>query len=279
MRTLAPRLLRPARHLPRRWPALALTVALTACHPPSPTTIANHAGGGSAIRVEAAALPGWLALAPRADRQTGADWLPVSTVASVIVPTLNPRTPSAPMTAIGADGTAVPVTLADAATIDYGCDGGTLAAMTARGPAMAPGIVWLVPRELPAGWHPRGIPLVVRAHAADHATWQAGDVTIDVRITGDASGTLTIDGNGAHHAEGFEVHRMDGADAPHLSLDEDRPLATPIPVAAFEVVPDGAVILVAMIAGYEGVTLSSWLIDHGEVGAAPLSIYLYQCAF
>ncbi|MCE9577695.1 MAG: hypothetical protein K8W52_31380 [Deltaproteobacteria bacterium] len=278
MRTLDSRVLRPDRHL-ARGPALALAVALIGCHPPSPTTIANHAGSGSAIRVEAAALPGWLALAPRADRQTGADWLPVSTVASVIVPDLNPRTPPAPMTAVGADGTAAAVTLGEPATIGYGCDGGTLAAMTARGPAMAPGIVWLVPRDLPSGWHPRGIPLVVREHAAHHARWQAGDATVDVHITGDAGGTLTIDGNGAHHAEDFEVHMMDGADAPHLSLDEDRPIATPIPVAAFEVVPDGAIIVVAMIAGYEGVTLSSWLVDHGEVAAAPLSLYLYQCAF
>ncbi len=225
-----------------------------------------------AFATRPAEAPFWVAITPDAP----------GTVA--VVPTPAALVPGTAYTAIPAGGDA-PVTLTAGApiTIKYGCDDTPLEVIPLTGAAVTPGLIWVLPSPLPAGWKPARIPLTGPGHARELSRIVAGP--LDIRqLRKDKTHAVLLVHVGDHlaHQEENEAYLMNGADPIDLDLSEDdHTPGIPTLEAVFELGSGGPYLVVFDRSGYEGVAFETLLVGHKRAARTIESLGLgaYYCAF
>lgn len=277
------------RYVWRMRPALAVLVIAACGSPrePAPPPTALPAPAVGRITVAPTAPLGSLALALAPTTPTtpvgeiAGSFLPARDVASVA--SLGTLAPGARVSVLGMAGGLVAYTAGARAMVPYGCDGNTLEVTPLAGPALPPGIAWVLPAPLPAGWAPAALAVTWTRRERGRVGLRLGDLEVELVRTAPLRGTLTIARAGrVLHRAPFERQLMDGAppELATIDLTDVGGPGVPLPVGAWTLAPGGPVLLALVLPGFEGVTLSGLLVD--EAGAAPvpaLEQYLYGCAF
>jgi hypothetical protein len=245
-----------------------LLVVLAACGTPTVAPpLANHAGAAHLV-VRVPDIHGWLAMVPDGGAPL---WQAPSVAAGTAV------------VVVPARGDAMAARAGARSKVAYGCEHQTIDVVGLDGAgALAPGVAWIAPAPLPAGWQPRGVPVRETAARAELAEVIAGDVTITTTRTDDTHAAIAIRRGGrALRTITVEKSYMDGAD--HTPIDLAAAYDTggaPHVVAAFELAPGGPIVLALRAQGYEGINLSALLVGDDRADDLPdLATYYYQCAF
>jgi hypothetical protein len=262
---------------------LLISIAtLAACSPPPPPVPHNVAPPAQRVHVAATDSLGWLALAPTPKRNDKApSWLPVDDHHPLLIPgAAEGLLPGAVLTAIATRGGPTRAVAGAPTSIHYGCDQNQLDIVPLTGDHLAPGVVWLLHTSVPSTWSPAPLDIASSRATATERHYTVGPLGFDLQRRDDTHGTLAITHEGRTvHTAPFERGEMEGADASPLDLSGEGP-GIPAPVAAWSIAPGGPFLVVVVQPGYEGVTLSPWLID--DEAARPIeamSLYLYSCAF
>lgn len=257
--------------------SLALLAVIGACtRTPLPTPpVGNVASTAPPLSIGPDTPLGWLALGTV--RASDGGWLPVSPLVGAITLTDDPLPPR--VTVVPSSGSAEQLTLGEAFPLKYGCDNNELGVRPLAGPRIAPGPAWILPPD--ASWRPTAL-AISRTHADPaRRTHAAGRLVFDLVRKDSSRAQLVITRDGTKVLDSiFERAEMDGANTTGpVDLGETTP-GLPEPVAAWAFSPSGPELVVLLVPGYEGVNLSTYLVE--DSGARPIegmALYLYQCAF
>lgn len=254
---------------------------------------------------------GWLAVAPIADEQQAAPhWLPTDDAAALML--LPEGTPEPPLgtevLAVPMRGAAMRLAIAERRKIRYGCDDNQLdgialqATQLAEPPAAPdddkgaaapaavpltppPGPVWILPNTPgAAAWKPSGLEITLAEQAADRRIWTVGPLrfALTTRDRSHATFTAAIATDaGTVWLMQRELPRplMEGAEDLPIDLTQETP-GMPQLAGAFSIVPDGPLLLVLAVPGYEGTQLTTLLYDGTSLREVEtMQRYLYACAF
>jgi hypothetical protein len=249
--------------------------------------VGNEAGPPAwapALRVRADRVPGWLGLATRPPGGEFATpwWTPYDAESAAVVPLpAEGLAEGQEVLVVPTSGTARNRNAGAAREILYGCDGGFgLDVVPLGGDRLPTGPVWVVPMPLDDGWAPAAVVLEEQRAEPASRTWRAGALTLTSTKL-DASHTsleFTADGRVLGALPG-EMYFMDGADPEPVDLTQEQP-GIPYPVAAWELAADGPVLVTVHLPSFEGVHLSTYLVDATSVTEVPTMQHsLYYCAF
>lgn len=266
-----------------------LALGLVACGSRAPVTPVGNLGENTIeppVRVDPDGAMGVLALgtaAARGDDQ--AYWIPVTTVAPVVATADSGLIAGAAYDVVpGGGDERVKLTAGATVTVPYGCDGNAQAMFPLAGPAVRPGLVWVLPAEVPVSWMPASRRLEVVERKPALSRWRVDTLELELARTDDAHASFTIT-NGATrvHREDAETYYMEGAEVRPLDLSAGRAPGIPVPEAVFAFGPDGPYLVVVDRSGYEGVGFETLFIDDtaGDRARAieSLGLGLYYCAF
>jgi hypothetical protein len=235
-----------------------------------------------------AVLPGWLAFTPAPeDHKKLPHWIPVDANVKLLIP--GESTPELPagqeLLAVPVVGSAVPATVQGPSSIRYGCNTDPLDVLALdTATRLPPGVSWLLPAALPAGWAPAGLPVVDGPIGRDRRGWTAGPLAFELvkRARFEATFMVRI-GDKQVLSLPAKKHLMEGAGNEPLDLSLSWDIGMPAPVGVFRAAPGGPYLVVLLIHGYEGFSLGSLLVrDDGPAGVIEterLNASLYFCAF
>src|SRR5213075_3481222 len=130
------------------------------------------------------------------------------------------------------------------------------------GPRIAPGPAWILPPDAPPSWRPSALSLSKTHADPTHRAHAAGRLAFDVTRTNPSHAKLAITRDGAIVFEAtYERGEMDGAaNTGPVDLGEWTP-GMPEPVAAWTFSPSGPELVVLLVPGFEGVTLTTYLVQ------------------
>ncbi|MCB9558956.1 MAG: hypothetical protein H6708_00950 [Kofleriaceae bacterium] len=254
-----------------------------------PAPLRNQVPGHAwtpAMAVTPDQVVGWLGLATAETRADGLPWwVPVDAHPVVIPSGASPTpapTPGAAVRVLPARGDAVTGRVGDATSIRYGCDGGfPVDVVPVEGVArVAPGAAWVVPAELPAGWQPTALAIADEPGAtAARRAWTIGPLVVEATRADATHATFEIRGGDRRIGSiPGETYEMEGADEAAIDLTGVDP-GVPQPVAAYQVAPDGPIVLIMLTTGYEGWGADAYLVGDGLAPLPSLGVGLYYCAF
>lgn len=276
---------------------LAAALALVACG--SGGSSSGGSGRGPSVRPAPAGPPttfvlpgaeslGYLALAPvAAPEDSPAYWLPTdSSAALMMLPENTPEPkPGIEVLAVPSRGAPVKMVIGERRQIRYGCDDNLLEgiALTASDPEAAPppGPVWILPATPTAAtWQPSGLEVNPVELSPDQRVWTVGPLRIALTVRDRDHATLAAAADKVWvFQRELERPKMDGAESGPIDLTQDVP-GMPSIAGAFSMVPNGPILIVLAVPGYEGTTLSTFLYDGGSMREVePMQRYLYACAF
>ena len=286
---------------------LALALATTmpiACGKPattSSTTPVGNSGAGTpafsaTLTIDAAQSFGWLGLAP-APPSNGADagldapyWAPHGVVSPAVVPGQDPKLADGTrVTVVPSRGAPVALVTGAPTKIQFGCDQNELEVVPLVTPAtidqnmpvrFPPGIVWILPVDAPKEWHPRALAVTPGPRRVDEARWSIGSLELVATKISRMKVALAVFANGTQltRTQG-EKYVMDGADDSPVDLSADGDPGVSFPIAAYEIVPGGPVLLVLFTPGYEGISIATRLVQASGTRETDASLGLYLCAF
>jgi hypothetical protein len=252
---------------------LALSAACTRTPPPKP--VGNVATTAPPLAIDADTPLGWLALGTV--RAPDGSWIPVSAQVGAITLTDDPLPPR--VTVIPSSGPAELLTVGEAFPLHYGCDNNELGVRPLAGPRIAPGPAWILPPDV--AWRPTSLALS-RTHAdPTRRAHAAGRLVFELTRTDSSHASLAITRDGTPVLTSvFARAEMDGANnTGPVDLTEQAP-GMPEPIAAWSFSPSGPELVVLLVPGYEGVNLTTYLVEQQSARAIEgMEQYLYQCAF
>ncbi|HUQ07344.1 MAG TPA: hypothetical protein VM261_32855 [Kofleriaceae bacterium] len=269
--------------------ALASVVTIAACGAPSSSrapvvsNVTDPPPTARPVAVDASSTLGVLALPAYATRPEAAPhWVALAPGAAAVVPgkaALGPGTYRA-LPAGGA--TAIALRAGATTSIDYGCDGGTsLDVIPLAGPAVKPGLVWVLPSPVPPEWQPASHALRAEIAERDRVRYVVGELVIEQRRLDKTHAALAIAVRGKTvHDETSEAYLMDGADPIDLDLKEGHAPGIPTVEAVFSVAPAGPYLVVLETSGYEGVAFETLVARESATEVVEsLGFDAYYCAF
>ena len=233
---------------------------------------------------------GYLAVAPVPTSAQGDDfpyWIPSDDSAAILMPPADapqPK-PGIEVLAVPSRGAPVKLVIGERRRVRYGCDDNSLEgfALGAADPAAAPppGPVWILPATpLAATWKPSGLEVAPVELAPDKRAWTVGPLRIALTVRDKTHATLAA-AAGPVWVLQRELERplMAGAPDGPLDLTQDVP-GMPTVAAAFSMIPDGPILIVLSVPGYEGTTLTTFLYDGANMREVEtMQHYFYACAF
>lgn len=266
-----------------------LALGLVACGSRVPVTPVGNLGDNTTeppVRVDPAGPMGVIALGTAAARADDQDyWIPVTTVAPVVAAADSGLVAGTAYDVVpGGGDERVKLTAGATVTVPYGCDGNAQEMMPLAGPGVRPGLVWVLPAEVPVSWMPSSRRMEIVEHEPARARWRVDELVIELARKDDAHASFTIT-NGATpvHREDAETYYMEGAEVRPLDLSAGRAPGIPVPLAVFAFGAGGPYLVVVDRSGYEGVAFETLFIDHtaGDRARAveSLGLGLYYCAF
>ncbi len=277
---------------------LAAALALVACGSGAGSS-SGASGSGPSVRPAPAGPPttfvlpgaeplGYLALAPvTTPEDSPAYWLPTdSSAALLMLPEKTPEpSPGIEVMAVPSRGAPVKMVIGERRQIRYGCDDNLLEgiALAAADPEAAPppGPVWILPATPTAAtWQPSGLEVNPVELSPDRRVWTVGPLRIALTVRDRSHATLAAAADKVWvFQRELERPRMDGAEDGPIDLTQDVP-GMPSIAGAFSMVPNGPILIVLAVPGYEGTTLTTYLYDgSGMLEVEAMQRYLYACAF
>lgn len=231
---------------------------------------------------------GYLAVAPvAAPEDAAAYWLPIDdSAALMMLPEKSPEPkPGIEVMAVPSRGAPVKLVIGERRQIRYGCDENLLEGIALRAPdpetAPPPGPVWILPATSTAAtWQPSGLEVAPVELAPDKRVWTVGPLRIALTVRDRSHATLAA-AAGSVWVFQREMERplMTGAEDVAIDLTQDVP-GMPSIAGAFSMIPDGPILLVLAVPGYEGTTLTTFLYDGANMREVEtMQRYLYACAF
>ncbi len=274
--------------MPRPISLLAM-IFWSSCGPapaPAPVVanVASEPTARSGVVVDTSGPLGVLALpAAAARRDDGPYWTAITTDAAAVVPAPAPLVPGQTYIALPAGGEpAVELTAGEPRSIAYGCEDNHTDMVPLDGAAVPAGLVWVLPRPVPAGWTPAARPLRLDLDSAGQRRWSAGDLEINLTRIDDQHAEFRIQvGAATVHDERVEAYFMEGATLKPLDLTDGATPGIPVPEAVFGFGPGGPLLVVVDRSGFEGVGFQTLFIgDRGPAREiAALGLGVYYCAF
>jgi hypothetical protein len=233
---------------------------------------------------------GYLAVAPvpkAADGDGFAYWIPTDDSAALLMPPADapqPK-PGIEVLAVPSRGAPVKLVIGERRAVRYGCDNNTLEGFALSAPdpdaAPPPGPVWILPATpLAATWKPSGLEVAPVELAPNKRVWTVGPLRIALTVRDKSHATLAA-AAGTVWVLQRELERplMDGAEDAPIDLTQDVP-GMPNVAAAFSMIPDGPILVVLAVPGYEGTTLTTFLYDGANMREVEtMQHYFYACAF
>jgi hypothetical protein len=241
------------------------------------------------VAVDASKPLGVLALPAGAERPEEAPyWMANAPSAAAVVPvdaaTATALATGTTYTAVTAGGAApVELTAGAPTTIGYGCDQNDLSVVPLTGPASPkPGLLWVLPAPMPAGWSPRSHVVVGARDARERLRVRAAAVSFELvrRDMTRAQMRISVRQHPVHLEE-VEAYVMDGADPIDLDFTQEGHVpGVPMLEAVFSFGDAGPYVVVLDRSGYEGVAFQTLLLQDGKAREIEsLGLGAYYCAF
>jgi hypothetical protein len=264
--------------------ASLLVLVLVGCGTQRDGTPSNAADAAS-VRVSPSDPLGALGLATASasDHQLWS-YIPVNSEHPLV--TLTDLPAGATVSAVGVRGASVRYTAGEKTDILFGCEQNTLTVTPLAGPRLPPGPAWILPRNTPSTWTPAALAIEQTRAAETSSRYAVGPLTIELTIelarSGPSRGTLAINRAGRTlHTLPFERAPIEGSPPELATIDlRSHGPGIPAPVGAWSFAATGPVLLVLLQPGWEGVTLTPFLVDESSARPiASMATYLYHCAF
>ncbi len=268
--------------------ALASVVMIAACGAPSSSRPVSNLtpetpATARPLAVDASSALGVMALPAFATRPEPAPyWVALTPDATAVVPGKAALAPGTYQALPAGGATAIELSAGAATRINYGCDGGfALDVVPLAGPAVKPGLVWVLPTPVPPEWKPASHALRAEIAERDRMRYVVGDLVIEQRRVDKTHAALSISVRGKTvHDETSEAYLMDGADPIDLDLKEGHAPGIPTVEAVFSVGPAGPYLVVLEESGYEGVAFETLVVlESATEVVESLGFDAYYCAF
>jgi hypothetical protein len=235
------------------------------------------------LAVDASSGLGAMALPAYAARPDPAPyWVAITAGASAVVPGKMAPAPGTYQALPAGGAQAIELRAGAFTNINYGCDGGTaLDVVPLAGPAVKPGLVWVLPSPVPADWKPASHALRAEIAERDRLRYVVGDLVIEQRRVDKTHAALTIAFRGKTvHDHTSEAYLMAGADPIDLDLKAGHSPGVPTVEAVFSVGPAGPYLVVLEQSGYEGVAFETLVVlEDATAVVEALGFDAYYCAF